>query len=239
MLFMKRIVSALISFLMLFSAAAPHTFGLPQKVGKNEIDMSKFVLTWQDEFDGTELNKDNWGFEWWVTERKGGYWHDDMVSVEDGNLVIRAEYKDEPLENAYYEKWHEQMMKVLPATDVGVVDFSLKYYHQLDESVLNSCLAFFPGAPRVAENFRLDKSQEERFIHFIGQPKPWQGWTPRAFRRFDSYVAVAEFAQSRNWRLPGPLPFSLKRENRTLCALLRYPVSWQYRIAKRLKKWFD
>lgn len=138
----------------------------------------------------------------------------------------------------FLEKWHEQMMTVLPATDVGVVDFSLKYYHQLDESVLNSCLAFFPGAPRVAETFRLDKSREERFIHFIGQPKPWQGWTPRAFRHFDSYVAVAEFAQSRNWRLPGELPFPLKRGNRTLCALLRYPVSWQYRIAKRLRKWF-
>ena len=107
MVFMKRIISALISFLMLFSASAPHTFGLPQKVSENKLDMSKFVLTWQDEFDGNELDRSKWGFEWWVTERKGGYWHDDMVSVEDGNLVIRAEYKAEPLENAYYEKWHD------------------------------------------------------------------------------------------------------------------------------------
>ena len=99
MLFLKRLVSALISFLMFFSAAAPHTFGLPQKVSGNTLDMSKFVLTWQDEFDGTKLDEEKWGYEWWVTERKGGYWHEDMVSVEDGNLVIRAEYKDEPLEN--------------------------------------------------------------------------------------------------------------------------------------------
>ena len=73
MTFMKRIISALVSFLMLFSASAPHTFGLPQKVSENKLDMSKFVLTWQAEFDGTELNKEYWSYEWWVTERKGGY----------------------------------------------------------------------------------------------------------------------------------------------------------------------
>ena len=138
----------------------------------------------------------------------------------------------------FLEKWHEQMMTVLPATNIGVVDPSLKYYHQLDESVLNSCLAFFPGAPRVAETYRLDKNPEELFIHFIGQPKPWQGWAPSAFRHFDRYVSVMEFAQSAGWKLPGPVPMSLKRENRALCSLLRYPVSLRYKIAKRLRKWF-
>ena len=138
----------------------------------------------------------------------------------------------------FLEKWHEQMMTVLPATNIGVVDPSLKYYHQLDESVLNSCLAFFPGAPRVAETYRLDKDPEELFIHFIGQPKPWQGWAPSAFRHFDRYVSVMEFAQSAGWKLPGPVPMSLKRKNRALCSLLRYPVSIRYKIARRLRKWF-
>ena len=139
---------------------------------------------------------------------------------------------------AFLEKWHEQMMAVLPDNNIGVVDRSLRYYHQLDESVLNSCLAFFPGAPRVADFYRLDKDPGELFIHFIGQPKPWQGWAPSAFRHFDRYVSVAEFAVSRGWRLPGKLPPSLKRENRPLCALLRYPVSLKYKIGKRLRKWF-
>ena len=138
----------------------------------------------------------------------------------------------------FLEKWHEQMMTVLPAGNVGVVDRSLKYYHQLDESVLNSCLAFFPQAPRVAESFRLNKDPGELFIHFIGQPKPWQGWAPSAIRFFDPYVGVAEYAQAQGWKLPGKLPASLKRENRTICSLLRYPVSWKYKIGKRLKKWF-
>lgn len=104
---LKRLISALISFLMLFSSAAPQLFGLPKKAAKSTLDLSKFTLTWQDEFDGDKLNEDNWTYEWWITERKGGYWHEDMVSVEDGNLVIRCDYKDEPLENRYYDKWHD------------------------------------------------------------------------------------------------------------------------------------
>lgn len=138
----------------------------------------------------------------------------------------------------FLEKWHEQMMTVLPATNIGVVDPSLKYYHQLDESVLNSCLAFFPQAPRVAETFRLDKDPNEIFIHFIGQPKPWQGWPPMALRHFDHYVSVVEFAQKQGWRMPGEIPFSLNRKNKQLCSLLAHPVSIRYKIMKRIRKWF-
>ena len=137
---------------------------------------------------------------------------------------------------AFLEKWHEQMMTVLPSGDVGVVNRSLKYYHQLDESVLNSCLAFFPGAPRVAETYRLDKNPDEIFIHFIGQPKPWQGWGPAAFRHFSRYVDVVEFALKQGWRMPGEVPYCLKRENRLLCQLLRYPVSLKFKIMKRIRK---
>ena len=139
---------------------------------------------------------------------------------------------------AFLEKWHEQMMKVLPSSNVGVVDRTLKYYHQLDESVLNSCLAFFPQAPEVAETFRLDKDPDRMFIHFIGQPKPWQGWTFSSFRHFEKYVSVMEYAAERNWKLPGKVPFSLKRENRLFCSLLRGPVSLNYKIGRRLRKWF-
>jgi len=139
----------------------------------------------------------------------------------------------------FLKKWDEQMMSVLPTGDVGVVNRDLRYYHQLDESVLNSCLAFFPEAPRVAETFRLDKDPDEMFVHFIGQPKPWQGWTPYSFRHFDRYVGVAEYALKRNWKLPGEMPPALKRENKTRAALLRYPVSLKCKIVKRLRKWFS
>ena len=140
---------------------------------------------------------------------------------------------------AFLEKWHEQMTSVLPAVNAGVVDRSLPYYHQLDESVLNSCLAFFPDAPRVAGCYRLDKHPDELFIHFAGQPKPWRGWTPAAFRHFDRYVSVAEFAVSQGWRIPGGIPYCLKRKYRTWCGLLRQAVSLKYKLQKRLHPWFS
>lgn len=136
----------------------------------------------------------------------------------------------------FLEKWHHQMMTVLPAGNVGVVDRSLKYYHQLDESVLNSCLAFFPEAPRVADTYRLNKDPNEIFIHFIGQPKPWQGWAPSAFRHFDRYVSVAEFARKQGWKMPGGIPYSLKPGSKWLCRLLQYPVSLNFKIKKRIRK---
>jgi len=128
------------------------------------------------------------------------------------------------------------MTSVLPAVNAGVVDRSLPYYHQLDESVLNSCLAFFPDAPRVAGCYRLDKHPDELFIHFAGQPKPWRGWTPAAFRHFDRYVSVAEFAVSQGWRIPGGIPYCLKRKYRTWCGLLRQAVSLKYKLQKNGEK---
>ena len=108
---MRTVLKAILSFFLSISATLASVTGLTgqQNVpNKNRtVDMSQFTLVWSDEFDGDTLDKSKWGFEWWVTMRKGGYWHEDMVSVKDGNLVIRAEYIDHPLENRYYDKWHE------------------------------------------------------------------------------------------------------------------------------------
>lgn len=104
---LKPFIRALIVFLSLFSLSFPQKLGLARKVSDKEIDMSKFDLVWSDEFDADSLDSEKWGYSWWITERKGGYWHEDMVSVRDGNLVISAEYKSEPLENRYYDEFHE------------------------------------------------------------------------------------------------------------------------------------
>ena len=104
---LKKLIAALISFLTFISPSVNTFFGLPQKISDRQIDMSKFTLTWNDEFDGDEIDGTKWGPEWWVVKRKGGYWHEDMARVEDGNLIISADYLSEPLENRYYEKWHD------------------------------------------------------------------------------------------------------------------------------------
>ena len=106
---LKKIISGLIAFLTFISPNLNTFFGLPQKVSDRQLDMSKFTMTWNDEFDGDSIDGSKWGSEWWVVKRNGGYWHEDMARVEDGNLIISAQYLSEPLENRYYEKWHDSI----------------------------------------------------------------------------------------------------------------------------------
>ncbi len=107
MIILKKALELFLAFLTLFSPTAPLVLGLPQLPRGEKLDLSKFTLTWSDEFDGDKVDSTKWAPEWWVTMRKGGYWHEDMVRVEDGDLIISAEYLSEPLENRYYEKWHD------------------------------------------------------------------------------------------------------------------------------------
>ena len=134
-------------------------------------------------------------------------------------------------------RWQEEMTLRLPVGNTGVTDRRVPYYHQLDESVLNSCLAFAPEAPRVSPCYRLDKDPAAMFVHFVGQPKPWEGWSPAAFRHFDGYVRTAAFAAETFRRLPGPLPCSLKAQNKWLCGLLRHPLHLYDKIRRKSRKW--
>lgn len=106
---LKRFLKILIAFLMVVSPSLLELSSLGRLPSENKIDMTKFKLEWEDNFDGDYLDKSMWGYSWWVTERKGGYWHEDMVSVRDGNLVIKAQYLETPPENYYYDKWHDQI----------------------------------------------------------------------------------------------------------------------------------
>ncbi len=136
----------------------------------------------------------------------------------------------------FLEIWHELQMKVLPDKDVGVVDNSLRIYPQLDESTLNACLTFLPDAPTPQPVFRMDKERERLFVHFIAQPKPWQGWTKRAFRFFDDYVGVLDWAISKGYELPGPVPPCLKASNKTIMKLLIPWMTLKPKIMKRIKR---
>ncbi len=102
---LSKIIRGLVAFLMLISPKLPHMIDLPAIPGGQELELdSRFELVWQDEFDGDSLDMTKWTYDWWVTERKGGYWHEDMVKVQDGNLVITTAYMAEPLPN-YYEDY--------------------------------------------------------------------------------------------------------------------------------------
>lgn len=138
----------------------------------------------------------------------------------------------------FLEIWEALVEKVLPKRNVGVVDRSLEFYHQLDESTLNACLNFVKDAPRVQSEFRMNKERERLFVHFIAQPKPWAGWTRRALRFFDDYVAVATWAKEKGLELPGPLPPALKASRHTIIRLMAPWTELKPKIARRVKKLF-
>lgn len=118
----------------------------------------------------------------------------------------------------FLEKWRDQMGRVLPDDDVGVVDKRNAAYFQTDESVLNSLLCFLPDAPDVSPGFGLDRPA--RFVHFIDKPKPWIAWTRGSMRWYDEYVKVAEWAVESGLQLPDSMPFPLVRKNRAACAAM-------------------
>ena len=132
----------------------------------------------------------------------------------------------------FLRKWHNQTMDMLPPGDVDGSDPVLKYYHLLSESVFNSMLAFWSKAPRVSPSYALDKDPNACYIHFPARPKPWRGWPSESIAHFSEYVALVEWARKQGFRLPGKVPFALKRRNRILCSILQIPVACVARIVR-------
>jgi len=136
-------------------------------------------------------------------------------------------------QQAFLERWRDQMKQVLPEGDIGVVDRRSKAYFQTDESVLNSLLCFMKEAPEVTANFQLNKNPEALFIHFVAHPKPWHGWSSYAFPHFDRYVSVAEYLLENHFKLPGgSMPYSLLRKNKLLCRLLIKPLLIRHKLRR-------
>ena len=101
---LSKIIRVFVSFLMAISPTLPGVFSLPSIPQGQLLDLdSRFELVWSDEFDGNTLDKSKWQYDWWEIVRKGGYWHEDMVKLENGNLVITTAYYENelPLPEAY------------------------------------------------------------------------------------------------------------------------------------------
>ncbi|MBQ3087495.1 MAG: glycoside hydrolase family 16 protein [Clostridia bacterium] len=92
-MFQKIIASILsvLSVILTFLGIAHHPMG-PQ------ADMSKFTLTFEEEFEG-ELDRSVWSghYTWGQTSeiRKGSYWNQYLAKTEDGNLIIPLTYLSE------------------------------------------------------------------------------------------------------------------------------------------------
>ena len=59
------------------------------------LDISDYELVFADEFDGDSLDTSKWRQHDGGGVRKGGYWTLDQARVEDGNLIITTQYKED------------------------------------------------------------------------------------------------------------------------------------------------
>ena len=89
-LFQAKLVNILIALvnalLLLF-----HVSDL--KKAPETLDLSNYELTFSDEFDGDAPDAAKWRAHNGFGVRKGGYWSGGQATVEDGNLVIRTQYR--------------------------------------------------------------------------------------------------------------------------------------------------
>ena len=69
----------------------------------NRINVDDFELTFEDDFDGDSLDTEKWGAHGSFGVRKGGYWSPGQARVEDGNLIISTQYKED---GAYGPVWY-------------------------------------------------------------------------------------------------------------------------------------
>jgi hypothetical protein len=152
-------------------------------------------------------------------------------TVCGGNLTVHRRFLD------FTRKWHNQMMKVLPNRGTKQAhDFRNFAYSQLDESVLNSLLAFAHDAPPLSRG-QFDQDPSACLIH-LGpcNPRYWTFWRMDRLRFYQPVVELIEWAQRQGWQTP-KLTWSLKRAWKPLVLLVAYGYEgWV--VAKRIARRF-
>ncbi len=124
---MKKLCAIIIVIIMLGCSAALVGCSSGKKV---DMDMSRFTLTFEDNFDGTELDRSKWNYGFAVDEgkvsakRKGGFWARDGVSVEDGNLILRTNWREDGENGA---GWYSGTVMTSDETSAGDNLFEQKY----------------------------------------------------------------------------------------------------------------
>ncbi|MGI6249666.1 MAG: glycoside hydrolase family 16 protein [Acutalibacteraceae bacterium] len=120
---LMKIIAFILTFVQVFGALV---FDTPTKPGGPELDMSKFVLTWADEFNEGSFDKTYWsGHYCWGDDGtwprdEYHYWNRGQVDFRDGNLIIKASYLENgPVgpEGPYGPAYYSYGMDTNPFTD--------------------------------------------------------------------------------------------------------------------------
>lgn len=102
----RPIISVLLGIISLFLSSA----GRPTLPHGEQVNMSKFELTWADEFDGDSLDLSKWngsGYADGATVlRRGGYWNNKLATVENGSLHIATKYYPDGIDGNGKSGWY-------------------------------------------------------------------------------------------------------------------------------------
>lgn len=115
----KRIFATLLSILELFNAAC---FKTPVKPRGEELDLSGYSLIYEDDFDGTKLDEENWYYRC-VGTRRCGFNGASQVKVEDGNLVLCGQYLED---GEYGSGWYTGMVALKQTYKQGYYEIRCK-----------------------------------------------------------------------------------------------------------------
>jgi hypothetical protein len=143
-------------------------------------------------------------------------------TVCGGNLTVHRS------QLPFIRKWQRQIDKVLPSSARGAHDFGSHAYSQMDESVLNSLLAFAYDAPEV-RRAQLD-TDPAAFVAHLGpnSPKPWVLWRPERLRYFGAVATMIAWAEREGYAMP-TIPWTFRARNRVwvyLCAYIFAFLRW-------------
>lgn len=104
--FIRPIVSVVLCIVSLFLSWADR----PTIPHGKTINMDKFELTWEDDFDGDKLDLGKWDGHFYsdgdTIVRRGSYWNNDLATVSDGNLHIATKYYPDGLNGNGKPGWY-------------------------------------------------------------------------------------------------------------------------------------
>ena len=147
-------------------------------------------------------------------------------TVIGGNLCVHRDHLE------FIELWHAQMMKVLPNEGTEYAyDYNSQAYFQLDESVLNSLLAFSSKAPPMLD-YLFGKDVNAYVAHLgPGRPRFWEGWRFDRLRYHPQIMTMLDWGRDRGYELP-KLPWTLRKANKPFV----YLSAWKHGAMETAKR---
>ena len=139
----------------------------------------------------------------------------------------------------FLRRWQNQIENVLPP-DVGIIMKHGSAYFQTDESVLSSLLCFSPDAPKIAGNYRSNRSadKDRYFAHFAYNPKPWRMWNTHSAKWRDQLMQIVDWMLAEKIVSPSDLPRSLRRNWWPVYRACSWSAPWVWRAMKLQRRIF-